>query len=313
MPILLTFNFFIIPFLVFLFTYLKINILNVRSFNSTKDLLFKKQNIKSNTNTISLIKVQLTLLLLLLIFIPKVFYTNNYVNINALNFQNLILLYLVTLLFFYNNSSYNSHWVLGLYSNILISPLLLCSNDLLSFYILLEINAYIFIYISITQVFFLKQNQHFSVVNSTIINFILNFFSSIFFFIALSYIYYYNSDFIFFEQKNLFFLIFFFIKISLGPWLYISVDIYKGLTLYTLLFYTVIFLLILLPKFIEFSFKLLLFFNTYLIILILLYLIFLLYSINTIYSLKVFLGYSTSITLTYIIVILVSFSSNAFN
>lgn len=84
-----------------------------------------------------------------------------------------------------------------------------------------------------------------------------------------------------------------------------GVEIYKGFEFKTLFTYTTIFFLSLLPKFVD-IFTLLV--NPTFVILyipLLFFIVFLAYSINNINTVKVFLAYSTSIILGFIVLLLI--------
>lgn len=84
-------------------------------------------------------------------------------------------------------------------------------------YLMIEINSYLFIFLSITQAFSVNRTQRFSIVNSALINFVLNFLSSLAFFIVVSYTYYSQGGLSLFFEGNVFFIFFLLLKISLGP------------------------------------------------------------------------------------------------
>lgn len=301
--LLLNFNIFIIPFINFLYLFLRINFIKTKLFFTRKD---KKLNFFNNNNNMNLyIIIQLYYVILFFNFFWSFKSYNNYFLVNN-NYYFLINLLLILLLIFFKfNDNNNIHWLLGLYLNIITSFLFLVINDFLTIYIVLELNAYLFLYITITQLFFVKKNQKISIINSALINFILNFFSSIFFFISLYYFYFFDKNLNNDNFINSFFLIFFLIKISLGPWLFMGFEIYKGLFINSLLVYTVIFMVVILPKFLDIFINLT-FINLILFLPILFYGIFLIYTINYINSFKVFLSYSTSLTTLYLFFVLLS-------
>lgn len=213
-------NNFLITLSFFLYFFIKTNLSNLRSFSSKKDkLLFNPLLKSSNTSgLVCFIKTQLRALLFILIFINfDLTAQNDYFSVTNFKITLIIILFSFFLFIISFINVNNDHWLLGAYLTVLISPFIILSNDLLYTYILIEINAYSFIFLSITQGFTVNRTQRFSIVNSALINFVLNFLSSVLFFITLSTLYYYEGGLSIFFSGNVFFVFFLLLKISLGP------------------------------------------------------------------------------------------------
>lgn len=301
-------NNFFITLASFIYFFVKINLANLRSFSSKKDKFLNNVLLKSGnvSGLISFIRTQLFGLVFLLVFVNfGLTTTNSYLLINDFKINLIITLFLFFIFLLTNMKINNEHWLLGAYLSVLTSPFLIVSNELMYTYLMIEINSYLFIFLSITQAFSVNRTQRFSIVNSALINFVLNFLSSLAFFIVVSYTYYSQGGLSLFFEGNVFFIFFLLLKISLGPWLYMGVEIYKGFEFKTLFTYTTIFFLSLLPKFVD-IFTLLV--NPTFVILyipLLFFIVFLAYSINNINTVKVFLAYSTSIILGFIVLLLI--------
>lgn len=301
--LLLVYNVFLIPILTTIYTYMRINLLDVKSFKTQIEGL-KYNFIEPVVSLRPYFLAQLSALTIILHSCNFNLQVSGLMLFKSLSLSYISILFWIICLYYVNLKELNNHWLVGLHLNILVAPLILFSNDFIMLYVVIELNAYIFLYICITQVFVLNTSQRFSVVNSAIISFVLNFFSSIFFFLSISFLYYYNS-FLFDNHYMVLLLFFFLIKISLGPWLYIGVEVYKGLFFDTLLIYTLVFCLVVLPKFLTVFAGISVSFGFILSFFILGYGVFLVYSINIVTSLKVFLSYSTSIVTTYLLLTLV--------
>jgi hypothetical protein len=199
----------------------------------------------------------------------------------------------------------NNHFLLNSLIVIIISCFLATTDNLLNFFFILELNTYLFLYLTVCQSHTNVSSNNKSIINSSLITFIMNFFSSILIFGAITYTYYYNGSVVFSNSTSLIsslFYLFILLKLFSGPWVYFGVEVYKGLRFITLAFYTLVFLIVVLPKmilflnFFTFTFTKAHFFP------IMAYIWVIFSSINSISSLKIFLAYSTSFILIYLIV-----------
>lgn len=202
---------------------------------------------------------------------------------------------------FLSKYTLNSHFSYGSYFSIIFGILLLLSTDIVNFFFLMEVNTYLFLYLSICQLYFANNMQK-SIINSTLIVFIINFFSSFFFFLIIYYLCYsYGFNLLILEDSLAnYFCLFLTLKFLSGPWVYFGVEVYKGYKYITLALYTTIYLVLLLPKIFLIIDSSLTSIKLYVYTPIYLYIGVILSSIKYINSLKVFLSYSTSFNLIYL-------------
>ena len=192
----------------------------------------------------------------------------------------------------------------GSFFSIVFALLLLNSNNIFNFFFLLEVNTYLFLYLSISQVQATSNHQNQSIINAVLVAFIINFFSSICIFSSIFYLLYLNGSEVFFcspSLSNLFFM-FFTLKLLSGPWVYFGVEVYKGFKYLTLLVYTLIFTFILIPKMFYFLIHFNVAINLNFFFPIFFYTFTILIGTRGVNSVKVFLAYSTSFNFIYILV-----------
>jgi len=231
---------FVMPYLSVLvssiYIYLRVNFYKVKDFTSKFDSNYNNSSINFN----KFIVIYLSILFLILIS----------TNTNLEFKSNIYILSYSFILIIYCNNTSNSHWLFGGLFSIIFSVLMSQNNNLINFFFIMEINTYLFIYVSVCQAIGVTYGQKQSVVNSILITFIINFFSSICLFTCITYIIYCSGEFIFQLTNYSSLLIFFFISIKFlsGPWVYFGVEVYKGFKYVTLLLYTLVYFIILLPK-----------------------------------------------------------------
>ena len=293
---------------IYIYNYLSLNFKNTFNSKNKTQLFFNNYS-----ESLVIFKMQLILFFILKFFCFKpTLISSNYFKITEISYlYELLLIFFFYLFISSLNLKFfkNEHWTAGICLTFLTTTLLVHANDLFMLYILIELNAYLFIFISLAQIHVLSKNQQKSITLSITVNFILNFYSSFLFFCALSYLFYTTGNFIFLLTFNktaqILFFFFLLLKISLGPWLYFGGIVYSGFQLPTLLFYSFIYLFGLFPKLVE----LFLIFSTYelsvlFISVSIMYVFYILSTLDYIKSLKIFLAYSTSIFSSYILFIL---------
>ena len=223
----------------------------------------------------------------------KLFFLNNLIIYQMFIFSIIFLLFNIVLIVS-PNFLIGKSIDIGLFLIILffICNSLLISNNLLIVFINLEIINVLIIYsffITSYLNYNSKKNLNFNInwlINSTTYQFILNFFTSILFFLIFNLIVIYtnSTNFIFLnffnnysDFKFLFYIsilyISIFIKFGIGPWIFFKIEIYQGFNLFLLIIYTLIYFLIILifflNLFIIYSFSI----NWFLIILLISFLI----------------------------------------
>lgn len=224
------------------------------------------------------------------------------------------------LFFIYKNQTTNSmENLIFFYFLIVTSVFLLMSNNILQIFFLIEMLGFLILYSFLTfNLFFDKKtNQNVSLIlNSTVNQFLLNFFSSVIFYCSIfGLLTYVNStnilnSFLNFKHNyiNIYstlIVISLLIKFGSGPWIFFKINIYKNLTLNALLIYTIIYFCILMVIFFNFFLFFEIFFNSFLLNTSLLLLIFFaiifaknLFNYNT---LTMFLGLSSLLNICFIV------------
>lgn len=287
------------------YIYLRLNFYSVKNF-LTK---FESGGLRANSQDLTPLISFLTLSLLL----ATVLIGGNTVaapRFNCCPITMLLLLSYNYVLSSHNNR--NSHWLFGSFFSIIFALLLLNSADIFNFFFLLEVNTYLFLYLSICQTQNTTSSQNKSVINAVLVAFIINFFSSIAIFSSIFYLLYLNGSSIFYTSNSVsnVFFIFFALKLLSGPWVYFGVEVYKGFKYLTLLVYTLIFVLVLVPKMFSFIANFNISVEPYLYVPLLLYTLTILVGTRNVNSLKVFLAYSTSFNFMYVFIFYVIINYN---
>lgn len=279
-----------------IYIYLRLNFYSVKNFLTKFESGAGKINSYDHAPLVNFLTISLTLVII-------VTNSNNMVN-PAFNNSPVAILLLLSYSYLLNNhNNHNNHWLFGSFFSIIFSLLLLGGNSVFNFLFLLEINTYLFLYLSICQVQSISTSQSKSVLNATLVAFIINFFSSIFIFSVVLYLLYLNGSTIFAcdgVAASAFFF-FFVLKLLSGPWVYFGVEVYKGFKYLTLLVYNLIFILVLIPKMFFFMVSFSLSVQPWVFAPIFLYTVAVLISIRAINSLKIFLAYSTSFNFIYVL------------
>lgn len=202
---------------------------------------------------------------------------------------------------------------------------LIISNNILTIFINLEIINILIIYsffISSYLNFNSPKNLNFNInwlLISSTYQFILNFFSSILFFLIfnLLLIHTHSTNFIFlnffsslYNIKYLFYisLLYFslFIKFGIGPWIFFKIEIYQGFNLFLLIIYTLIYFLIILifffNLFIIYNLSINWLFLIFLLNIIIIMLIYLIYLIFYYFNIFMFFSFSSLLNLLLIFI-----------
>lgn len=267
-------------------------------------------------------------------FLWNHFYINNF-NIYLVQIALTLLVIILVLInsLTHNNINYNIDFFFAITNVILFLILLFFANNLFSFVFLLELNSIIIFYKFVCSKYWYKskneiENSKFDIDNRIIPKNYLNmlffqywstFFSSILIFFSLSNVFYMygSTDYVLLEGLNLMnsnifsvkwkflllvwipFLIGFLMKVGLTPFHLFKIEVYKGLPLVSLLFYTTLYfyiyflyLILLMNYHLDF---LKLFLNSIFYVIIVFGIIYVIMLIFDVTSLKSFFAYSTII------------------
>lgn len=293
-----------------IFVFLRFNFFNIKNYVSVKDKLIVEAY-KSQIVTYKISNLVINVLLVIfIVMMPHIIFPN-FMNIFIRKYAAALiivgLLLLKSVLTYSNIYKINPYFSLLSLISTLVYMLVLCSSNWVQLYLILEISAYLNMVLLTYSVF--NQNGSlldYSVVQSLLISFILNFFSSIVMFSFLAYwswwITYplYIFDWSFLSSSIIKYLaaIIAFIKLGTGPWLIGTVNIYKGYQLEYLLVYTLNMVLFVSPYML---YLILMSASTGLIIGALCSLIiFLSTTLNSIVSVKQLFAYSTVILYIYL-------------
>ena len=195
----------------------------------------------------------------------KFLYFNNFI-INQLYLFSFFYFFAIYFLFFKFNrvKSYPIDFGIFLIFLYFSGFFLLISNNFLNVFIILEVINLLIIYSFIINLQFnnlsttLILNKSVWLLNACIYQFILNFFSSILFYISFNMLISATSVSTFwnlgifnefnFNLSSYFTLVYisFFIKFGIGPWIFFKIEIYKNFNYILLLFYTISYFLVLL-------------------------------------------------------------------
>ena len=213
------------------------------------------------------------------IFLWNQLYINNF-NLNLINIMLLFLVLLIAICLNLttNNINYNTDYFFSLINVSVFLIFMFFTNNLLAFTFILELNSITIFYKFVTSKYWYKSNQtiedqSFDVTNRAIPKNYLNmlffqywstFFSSILLFFSLAniFLYYGSSEYFVLQLLSyikinsqdlnstfmvllwLPFLLGFFIKMGLTPFHLFKIEVYKGLPLISILFYTTLFFFI---------------------------------------------------------------------
>lgn len=213
----------------------------------------------------------------------------------------------------YNRQILSMEQILGVNCLIVSLFILTLSANLLYFFLLLEASVYTFFFILAGQGVHSGCSRS-ALSTSLLYNFTLNFFSSIAIFSTLITVYFYEGvlgigPYLTFYKgwSSLLLLSALFIKISAGPWVFISVEVYKGMPTNILLLYIVVFMIFLVPKIIDIVLDLTIANPAQLVLagctLLTVGAGFLFNKLRAVTTIKVFLTYSSTITSLYILVL----------
>lgn len=256
----MNFLWFLTPTLLYvLLTYIRLNFLNIKSFLSSKDVMVKDNLLIQNNHSILYRMYTLIFFISILISQPYILYSNLFLYNMSINPNILSLLNLILLLIIFYISSSSSNQDSRCYTSLsliftLLTLLSLSITNLYQLYLVLELVAYtnLLLLVSQKQTTFNNSKQH---LNATIISFMLNFLSSILFFIYIVSITWdngcYSWNFIILFQDSTFQSIILtsaiLIKLGVGPWLSGNYHAYAGYNLLYLVVYTLNFVIILTP------------------------------------------------------------------
>ncbi len=251
----------------------------------------------------------------------KLFYINNLI-INQLFLYSLFFICIFYVLFL--NKKFSTLYPLDfgfiVVQLFLTTVILFMCNNLLLIFICLEIINIFIIYsfiitLQLTNLtnddLLCKSNW---LLNTLVYQFILNFFSSFFFFysfnmlLAISqssnFLFLANFSFLDFNYYLLFMYIAFFVKFGLGPWIFFKLEIYEGFNFVLLLLYTTIYFLNILPFIFNLFFIYFLNVNLFSLIFCLVLLVFILLAFSTFmfsyFNIFIFFSFSSLLTLLFI-------------
>lgn len=307
------FSWILIPTLGYtIISFIRLNFLNLKSFKTSKDI-----NVSTSFPTLNSYNYLYFFYLLGFTFIffllnSLIFYSIWSDIFNLINPTYLVLLLLVLacfitgIIFFLQKNSLVLVNFLLLFS--LITLLLLNTTNLLQFYIVLEILAYTNILFFV--LFKLNSHQQSNQwLVASIISFLLNFITSIIFFMFISFfiwrINYPSWEILTFFKpvfwESILVSLFIITKLGVGPWLVGNYHSYLGYNLYYLIIYTINMLIIVTPLLLSFYFY---WGNSLFILLFLIYLyIYIASTLQNVKSLKSLFAYSTVILYTYLFLI----------
>lgn len=302
----MTFIWVLLPTILYtVFVYIRLNFLKLRSFISVKDVTISGQ-LQSQVSYNFIYIHMLYLLTLLTVAVRWNFSAHN----PHSTLYTLISLLVICVIFFVLKSESHAQLIpLGLLFS-LISLILYVSTNLYQLYIILEILAY-------TNLLFLTVYALVSPSYSTnqqliamIINFILNFISSIILFTAIVFLCWYinyptiwgltNLNIPALSNNLLLFAVL--VKLGAGPWLAGNSYSYKGYSLPYLLIYTVSSITVVLPTLLHLLPYIQ--YNLISLFVVISLLLFISQTLHKVVSLKALFAYSTTILHSYIILIL---------